>query len=346
MSVSASPLRAAAPDRSRTLAARLVLAVGAVALAAAVAALTAWLLAPSLSAPPARNPFGLGVREAAPSASGLGALILAVQGSFFKSLQAAVAALKESGAAVWPLLGIGFAYGIFHAAGPGHGKAVIAAYLVSNERTLLKGFGLSLAAALAQALVAVAIVGLAAVLLKATAAAMSQVTNAVEIASFAAVAALGILLVWRKAGRVAGLAALARHPGTPSPGAGTCDHVHLPPPEAVARLTRWRDVAGVVLAAGLRPCAGALVVLVFALSQGLLAAGVAATFAMALGTALTTGAIAALAVFAKALALRAAGGRGASGALAVASLELVAAAFVAILGLSLLAGLWATGGAS
>ena len=64
---------------------------------------------------------------------------------------------------------------------------------------------------------------------------------------------------------------------------------------------------------------------------------------MALGTALTTGAIAALAVFAKALALKIAGGRGASGAIAIAGLELLAAAFVLVLGASLLYGLWAAG---
>ena len=109
----------------------------------------------------------------------------------------------------------------------------------------------------------------------------------------------------------------------------------MPPPEELGRLTRWRDMAGVALAAGIRPCAGALIVLVFALSQGLFAAGIAATFAMALGTALTTGAIAALAVFSKAMALRLAGGRGASGAIAIAGLELLAAAFVLVLGASL-----------
>ncbi len=117
----------------------------------------------------------------------------------------------------------------------------------------------------------------------------------------------------------------------------------MPPPEELGRLTRFRDMAGVALAAGIRPCAGALIVLVFALSQGVFAAGIAATFAMALGTALTTGAIAALAVFFKAAALRIAGGRGASGAIAIAGLELLAAAFVLVLGASLLYGLWAVG---
>ena len=101
----------------------------------------------------------------------------------------------------------------------------------------------------------------------------------------------------------------------------------------------WRERAGIVLAAGTRPCAGAVLILVFSASQGLLAAGIAATFAMALGTALTTGALASLAVFAKALALRLAGGRGRAGALAIGSLELLAGAFVLVLGIAMLAGI-------
>ena len=68
--------------------------------------------------------------------------ILAVQGGFYRSLQAAVLALKADGAALWSLSRIGFTYGVFHAAGPGHGKAVIAAYLMSSERALLKGFAI------------------------------------------------------------------------------------------------------------------------------------------------------------------------------------------------------------
>lgn len=69
----------------------------------------------------------------------------------------------------------------------------------------------------------------------------------------------------------------------------------------------WREQAGVVLAVGLRPCSGALIVLAFALSQGLLAAGIVAVLLMGLGTAITTGALAALAVGAKGLARRLAG---------------------------------------
>ena len=270
---------------------------------------------------------------------GFGAWFWRSRAVSIRSLQAAVLALKSDGAALWSLTGIGFAYGVFHAAGPGHGKAVIAAYLVSSERALAKGFAMSLAAALVQALVAVALVGDRRRAAARDRGGYEPATNAAEIASFASVAALGSLLVWRKAGKVLDVAALARDPRGHAADA-CCDHVHLPSPEAINRIARWREAAGVVLAAGIRPCAGAIILLVYALSQGVFAAGAAATIAMALGTALTTGVIAGLAVFAKSLALRIAGGRGATGALAVAGLELLAAAFVLVLGGLLLIGLW------
>jgi ABC-type nickel/cobalt efflux system permease component RcnA len=98
----------------------------------------------------------------------------------------------------------------------------------------------------------------------------------------------------------------------------------------------WRDAAGTVIAAGLRPCSGAILVLVFAAAQGIVLAGVAATFAMAVGTALTTGAIAAAAVYAKAKASRFAALRTTGAARLLSGLELVAALAVLLLGVGLL----------
>jgi nickel/cobalt exporter len=65
-------------------------------------------------------------------------------------------------------MGISFVYGIFHAAGPGHGKAVISSYLVANEETWRRGVTLSFASALLQAITAVLIVAVAAVLIGAS----------------------------------------------------------------------------------------------------------------------------------------------------------------------------------
>ena len=98
---------------------------------------------------------------------------------------------------------LAFAYGVFHAGGPGHGKAVISAYLIANERALWRGIALSTASALLQALVAIAIVLVASLILHATALGMTRMTNYVEIVSFAAIALFGLALTWRKAMPVA-----------------------------------------------------------------------------------------------------------------------------------------------
>jgi ABC-type nickel/cobalt efflux system permease component RcnA len=159
-------------------------------------------------------------------------------------------------------------------------------------------------------------------------------------------AAFGLWLAWRKIGALRAM--LAPKPvsaGAAAVPLAACDHFHLPGPDEAAR---WsiRDAWAAVFAAGLRPCAGAILVLAFALSQGILWIGIAAVFAMSLGTALATSGVAALAVFFKHVAVRLAAGRGRGGAIVVRLLEIAAALAVALLGLALLSGYWvAQGGA-
>lgn len=285
--------------------------------------------------PPARSPFGISPREAAPSASGLGGQLLIWQSMFYRELTGALRAVRESWPALAGLMWLGFAYGVLHAAGPGHGKAVISAYILSDDRAAaLRGFGLSLAAALVQAGVAIALVLTLRLVLGATAAQMGSATRGIELTSFAAVLALGLAVLWRKAGLL--LAARRGEAEACAPGCGH-DAAALTAPRSPAQAVM------VVLAAGIRPCAGAIIILVFAMSQAMLWAGVAATLAMALGTALTTGALALLAVGAKRTALALAGGRGQGAALAIRALECLAAAFLAVLGAVLLFGVWTAG---
>lgn len=313
----------------------LAIAVIAGGLALLAAVIAAWSPPPP---PPPRNPFGVPLpRESLPSTTGIGGIILSWQSAFYRDLTATLKAVAANPAALWGLLGLAFGYGVFHAAGPGHGKAVISGYIVADDRSLRRGLGLSFAAAILQALVAIALVGTLTIALRQTVQTMAVATDVIERASFALVALVGAFVLWRKAGALLALGhgAQAHDP--------SCDHVHMPSPEEMSRLRNWREMAGVIFAAGLRPCAGALIILVFAASQGLIWAGIAATFAMALGTALTTGALAAVAVFFKFTALRLAGGSSLRAARVLAGLELLAAAFVAVLGAALLLGL-ATGG--
>src|SRR5437899_6534764 len=154
----------------------------------------------SLHALMAQNPFG-GPRPAAePQVGGLIGWILAKQSEFYREISTTIRAAKSDGSAVWTLLAISFAYGIFHAAGPGHGKAVISSYLVANQETARRGIVLSFASALLQALVAVVLVGICAWLLNATAKTMCGAEKAIEIASYGLIAAFGARLVWTKGG--------------------------------------------------------------------------------------------------------------------------------------------------
>lgn len=300
----------------------------------------------------ARNPFSIGVNEGAVGEVGrIGMWLLTEQARFYQALRQAVAAAQANPAAAFSLAAVAFAYGVFHAAGPGHGKAVIASYMLANEKALRRGMVLSAFAALLQAMVAIAIVGIAALLLGATAQKMTAATQAVEAASYFCIAALGLWLVWRKG---AGLVAALRAPpisvasrfrcddGTHGP---DCAHCVAPDPRLLGETFSWRQGVATVVAAGLRPCSGALLVLVFAAAQRAFLIGVWAVFAMAAGTALTTAALAASAVLVKGAATKMLGAGRRRAEIFGRLLEVAAACVVLGLGLSLLAGLLIGGGA-
>lgn len=119
-------------------------------------------------------------------------------------------------------------------------------------------------------------------------------------------------------------------------------HAHGPEPQELAGPGGWRRGLSAIIAVGLRPCSGAILVLVFALAQGLFWAGIASTFVMGLGTAITVAAIATLAVAAKAVAKRFAATRAGYGTLVLRGVEVGAAVVVTAFGVLLLTGFMAS----
>jgi ABC-type nickel/cobalt efflux system permease component RcnA len=325
--------------------------------------------------------FGAPRAPATPPPDGIIGWLLAKQAEFYRLLSGAIRSAKTDGSAVWLLMGLSFAYGIFHAAGPGHGKAVISSYIVANEETWKRGVTLSFASALLQALVAIAVVGIAAALLGATAKTMSNAVWWIEIASYLLIAFMGARLLYTKgrafigewallrAPKSVGAAATAAHDHHHHHGHGHdhhhdhthhhdhahhhanpahgeaghvhdehCGHSHGPTPDQLAGPGGWKRGLMAIFAVGLRPCSGAILVLVFALAQGIFWAGVAATLVMGLGTAITVAAIATLTVTATGLAARMAAARTGYGSLALRGIEVAAAAVVLLFGIALLAG--------
>jgi len=333
------------------------------------------------------QPFGLArPHEAPPQFGPIMGWILAKQAEFYRMLSGTIRAAKADGSAAWTLLGISFIYGIFHAAGPGHGKAVISSYLVANDETWKRGVALAFAAAVAQSLTAIAIVAIAAVLLGATAKIMGDTVRVIEEVSYALLIVIGLRLLWVKGRAFLHLlrsqaqehhAHAHAHAHAHGHGHGHRDHdhqhghdhhghaeahghshghrdhhhhhqdedeasawghAHAPEPQELAGKHWLRRGLSAVIAVGLRPCSGAIIVLVFALAQGLFWIGVASTFVMGLGTAITVASIASIAVGARGLAGRLAKAKPGAGLLAIRGLETAAAALIIVFGVALLTG--------
>ena len=306
------------------------------------------------------SPFGVGTPKSAPPASGTGIVgwIMVKQAEFYKGLSGAIRTAKTDWYGLWLLLGLSFGYGVFHAAGPGHGKAVISSYVIANRETWWRGVVLSFASAMVQATVAVVLVGIAAVLLNATAATMKTTVYWIEVVSYLLIIAIGLRLIWAKGRAMLATWRDIRTPKTVGAAAtpahlrddhahhdhahhdhahhdhahqitsmratittimpphaqhdhahhdhahhahghdhdhhghdhahcghdhgSAWSHAHAPEPSELAGPGGWKRGLTAVFAVGLRPCSGAILVLVFTLAQGLFWAGVLATFVMGL----------------------------------------------------------------
>jgi nickel/cobalt exporter len=286
------------------------------------------------------NPFGVGgprTAPPAPPATGIAAWLLAQQAAFHRELSAAIGAVATDPSAMFALIGLAFAYGILHAIGPGHGKAVIASYLVANETAMRRGVALSFGAAGVQALIALGIVLLIAGLMGGGAAAMDRMTARVEQAGFAIILVMGLWIAARKARALVAPASVVAASCGPE-----CGHAIGGDPALLARASR-RDLLLTAIGAGIRPCAGAIILLVFALAKGLFVAGALSVAAMAIGTAIGTSLFALLAVKAKVVALNLISG-GTGGLRRIATLvEFLAGLALAVLGAALLMGAMASG---
>jgi nickel/cobalt exporter len=268
--------------------------------------------------------------------SGIFGWVLRTQQSMQRELATGVKSLKGDNAIAGAVMlaALSFLYGVVHAVGPGHGKMVISSYVVANEQTVRRGVIISFIAAGLQALTAVALVGILAFALNASGLQINAWSNQLEMVSYALIALVGAWLlgtqsiaIFRRWQRSRAAEAHASHTGHDHAhgehdhhhhhGHAHHDHAegeacrHIVDARALAGPFSWRKVLAVVFSVGIRPCTGAILVLIFALTQGVFWAGVAATFAMAIGTAITVAVLATLALGSRELALKLGGRSGA-----------------------------------
>lgn len=222
------------------------------------------------------------------------------------------------------LMGFSLVYGILHALGPGHGKVVIATFLATHPTRVKTSLQLTMMAAVVQGGVAIALVTVMLVVLRLSSRQLHLSSYWLEKGSYLLVAGLGLWLCWR-AGRK-----LIRTLRPPTPGSGMtirriipvdhqhnescgCGHQHVPDSAQLAAAVGWKTKSLVVLSMGMRPCSGAIMMLLFAKVIGVYAWGVLSAIAMAVGTALTVSGMALLVQISRVLALRLSRHRSAAG---------------------------------
>ena len=289
--------------------------------------------------------------------SSITAWIFTQQRTLHEQLAGSLGQLQESGstgvAAV--LILTSFLYGVFHAAGPGHGKAVLTTYLLTHRDQIRRGVLIATASALCQGLVAILLVYgliyLGGWLPRETSAAVGWS----ERISFLLVALIGALLVlrtlrslWRQ-NRMRHMQRPEKiqphnhgHVHTDGEDCTHCGHQHMPSGEQIAQVKSLRAAVGVILAIGLRPCTGAILVLILAKALSLPFAGVAAVIAMSVGTGAAVAIIAYLAIAARQKAIAFTEGRSILWGLAGNLVAIAGGTLLVAIGISLLNASFAT----
>lgn len=260
---------------------------------------------------------------------GLARRLVEVQREFQNALGQSLRALRagEAGAATG-FLGLCFAYGFFHALGPGHGKALIAGYGFASRATLRRLVWIAGLAALGQALVAILLVYGGIWMFEGARDRIEGLAMVIEPLAMLAIAGLGAMLLRRGLRRMRPAQVQTHHHHDETCG---CGHRHAPGPDQVAAASGGREVLALVAGIAFRPCTGALFLLILTWRLGIDGLGIFGTIAMASGTFLITALAATLAGLTRqglTLALPGASPR------FFAAAEIVTGVIVMILGLS------------
>jgi ABC-type nickel/cobalt efflux system permease component RcnA len=263
------------------------------------------------------------------------AVFLAVQSTVNRTINERLVHIKRehSLAALLAGLAIAFAYGVFHALGPGHGKAVLLSYFVSREARIGRGIWMGTQIALFHVASAIVIVVVVHLVLQQAFARPVDELGFLKVASYGAIMAIGVAMLHgalrdRRARRA------AEHDHGHDDGhvhhAG-CGHHH-------DLRAAWREGGLLSFAVGLIPCSGAVLILVYCLANGLLLSGVLMAGSIALGMAITLAALGIATIYARKGAILMAARSGRPRSAVPAALGLVGPGFITLFGAVMLLG--------
>lgn len=244
------------------------------------------------------------------------------------------------------LMAFSFIYGVLHSAGPGHGKIIITAYLATHPLKLRSSLLLTIAASIVQGVVAIILVTIVTYLLQLSSRSLHQSSFWMEKGSYLLIALIGAIICYRalrhlvaasKANKIS-IRSLkpidAEHVHSADCG---CGHRHIPTENELSAGGGWKTNLAIVFSIGLRPCSGAILVLLFSKVIDAYYWGMASAMVMAVGTATTISLLALLVYFSRRLAERLTAARGQKrwGRVAVYSLSFMGGALLILAGMIL-----------
>ena len=217
--------------------------------------------------------------------SGISAFFFNAMAPVQKTLNESLAALTRSlrgsqslGGLLFVIL-VSLVYGMFHAAGPGHGKAIVSSYFLANEAKLRHSFIIGYLIAAVHALAALTVVLVLYYIIRGLfSTGIEQADHYIQLATFAIITVLGAFMLF---GRIRGT---AHH------------HGHGTDMESGMTL---RSLFSIAVPAGVIPCPGAVAVILFALSLHMLGVSVLSVVSISLGMGITISVTGALVILAK-----------------------------------------------
>lgn len=195
-----------------------------------------------------------------------------IQQQLSEKLSGMMREVKETGnyLSMLPLILIAFIYGTIHAAGPGHGKAIAASFLVSRGRKIQDGLFIGSFVAILHGLSGITLVLLLKLVLnKSVMSPLADITHTTKIISYSLILGVGILLTLKS------LYSWYLNMGTKR------DQYLSRPDERPAGSLSMAFIVGLI------PCPGTVIIMLFALSINMIEAGVILAISQTLGMAVT-----------------------------------------------------------
>jgi ABC-type nickel/cobalt efflux system permease component RcnA len=250
------------------------------------------------------NPFGVGAKsddaasseqstpattDEAPAAQPsllrrVGTQVIMLESRINRTINAQLIEIKDGGHpwALWGGLVIGFLYGIFHALGPGHGKTVIVGYFLGHHARPWRGVVMASWISISHVIGAIVIVFVVHTILSRSLASPVDEVDGLRVFSYAAILLIGLFMLYSA---VRGSHVHAHAHGHEGHDHDHHGHIHGACCAHGTGSGRQQGILGI--AAGFIPCSGATLILVFALTNGIILSGIAMTLAIAVGMAMT-----------------------------------------------------------